>query len=406
MGKKRGNQEGSIYQRKDGRWVAVVDLGWQNGQRARKYLYGSTQAAVVDRLTDERKAAKDGVLIRDDRQTVGQFLECWLDDCCAPRVRRRTLRSYRDTVRLHITPTLGRIPLTKLTPQQVQKWLNDLRGAAAASRPKVGRPAPAGLSPRTVAYSRTVLRIALGQAMRWGLVQRNAAALVSPPRVERKEVEPFTLEEARSFIEAVQGHRLEALYTVALALGLRQGEALGLRWEDVDVEGGTLSVRFQIQRVKGEGLLLVELKTTSSRRAIELPETVIKALRSHRVRQLEERLAAGADWREKGLVFTTGIGTALDPRNVLAAFKRLLTATGLRSQRFHDLRHGAATLLLAQGVSARAIMDLLGHSQIGITYNLYSHVIPELRRDAARKMDSILTAPVEDTSLTAPAPRR
>lgn len=308
-------------------------------------------------------------------------------------LRARTLRSYRDTVRLHIAPTLGPVRLTKLTPQHVQKWLNGLRGAAAASRPKVGRPAPAGLSSRTVAYARTVLRIALGQAMRWGLVQRNAAALVSPPRVERKEVEPFTVDEARSFIKAVEGHRLEALYTVALALGLRQGEALGLRWEDVDLDAGTLSVRFQIQRVKGEGLQLVELKTTSSRRSIELPETVVKALRCHRVRQLEERLAAGADWRDKGLVFTTGIGTPLDSRNVLGAFKKLLTGAKLRAQRFHDLRHGAATLLLAQGVSARAIMDFLGHSQIGITYNLYSHMIPELRRDAARKMDTILASP-------------
>ena len=227
--------------------------------------------------------------------------------------------------------------------------------------------------------------------MRWGLVQRNVAALVSPPRVERKEVNPFSLEEARSFLEAIKGNRLEALYTVALALGLRQGEALGLRWEDIDLDSANLTVRFQVQRMKGEGLQLVELKTTSSRRTIELPDGVVKALRAHRVAQLEERLLAGARWKDRGLVFSTKKGTPLDPRNVQTAFKRLLTKGKLRDQRFHDLRHGAATLLLAQGVSARAIMDLLGHSQIGITLNLYSHVMPELRRDAARKMDAVLS---------------
>lgn len=387
---KRGRHEGSIHKRKDGRWVAVLSVGYRNGKRHRKHFYGQTRGEVRDQLTAALRAHQQGLPVDPERQTVGQFLDLWLVDCCEPSVRPRTLRSYRDTVRLHITPTLGRIPLTKLSPQHVQGFLNGLRSAPAASRPKVGRPAPTGLSPRTVAYVRTVLRIALGQAMRWGLVQRNVAALVSPPRVERKEVKPFTLEEARTFLAAIQGHRLQALYTVALALGLRQGEALGLRWDDIDLDSGTLAVRSQVQRIKGQGLRLVELKTTSSRRTIELPERVVKALRAHRARQLGERLLAGAQWQERGLVFSTKIGTPLDPRNVQTGFKKVLAEAELRDQRFHDLRHGAATLLLAQGVSARAIMDLLGHSQVGTTLSLYSHVMPELRRDAAHKMDALL----------------
>lgn len=276
-------------------------------------------------------------------------------------------------------------------PQHVQACLKHLASAPAANRPAVGRPAPKRLSPASVAYGRTVLRAALNQALRWGLVARNVAALVDPPRVTRKEVEPFTLDEARAFLAAVKGDRLEALYTVALALGLREGEALGLRWADIDLDGAMLAVRQQLQRVTGAGLQLVEPKTERSRRTVALPDVVVRALRAHRVRQLEERLLAGARWVDSGQVFTTRRGTPLDAANALKAFKRALQGAGLRNQRFHDLRHGAATLLLAQGVQPRAIMDLLGHSQVGVTLNLYSHVLPEVRRDAADKMDAVLS---------------
>jgi integrase len=422
MSKKRGQREGSIYQRKkDGRWVGSIDLGWQGGRRARKYIYGPTQDSVVDRMADARKEAKDGTLVLDERQTVGDFLNRWLQDCARPKVRPTTLRRYADLIRLHIAPEIGGVPLAKLTAQRVQSFLNQKCGATAASTAHSGRPAPSGLSPRSVQHLHAVLRVALGQALRWGLVARNVATLVSPPRAPHKDVQPFSPEEARQFLETVSGDRLEALYTVALACGLRQGEALGLWWEDVNGDAGTLTVRRQLQRIAilapaaepatatdsgalpsttakkpakkpKTALRLVEPKTKRSRRTIALPNIVVKALRAHRVRQLQERLLAGSRWQDTGFVFTTTIGTPLDARNVQDGFKAVLRKAGLRSQRFHDLRHGAASLLLAQGVAARGVMEILGHSQIGITLNLYSHVMPELLRDAAQKMDAILAA--------------
>ncbi|MGE0520932.1 MAG: tyrosine-type recombinase/integrase [Candidatus Binatia bacterium] len=392
MAKKRGQRDGSIFQRADKRWCAIVSLGWRNGKRHRKHFYGRTRRDVQGQLTAALRAHQQGLPVDPERQTVAEFLHRWLDDCCTPRLRLKTLRSYRDTVRLHLNPQLGRIPLAKLAPQHVQACLKHLAAAPAASRRGAGRSAPAGLSSVSVAYARTVLRAALNRALRWGLVARNVAALVDPPRIARKEVAPFTLDEARQFIDAIRGDRLEALYTVALALGLREGEALGLRWDDIDLDGATLNVRQQLQRVTGKGLQLVELKTERSRRTLALPRAVARALRAHRVQQMEERLLAGSRWVDSGQVFTTRRGTPLDAANALKAFKRALHKAGLRDQRFHDLRHGAATLLLAQGVQPRAIMDLLGHSQVGVTLNLYSHILPEVRRDTARQMDALLSA--------------
>jgi len=187
----------------------------------------------------------------------------------------------------------------------------------------------------------------------------------------------------------VRSHRLGALFTVALALGLRQGEALGLRWDAVDFQTGVLTVRAALQRV-GKQWQLVEPKSERSRRTIALPRVAVVALRAHRVRQKRERLLAGGDWKEAGFVFTTQIGTPLDPINLTKTFKRLLRVAGLPSIRFHDLRHTAATFLLAQGVDARTIMETLGHSQISLTLNTYSHVLPSLQRDAALRMNKIL----------------
>ena len=248
----------------------------------------------------------------------------------------------------------------------------------------------AGLSPRTCQYARAILRSALGQALRWGIVSRNVATLVEVPRVKRHEIQPLTPEQARTLLATMRGHRLDALFTVALALGLRQGEALGLQWDAVDLDARVLHVRASLQRVE-KRWHLVEPKSARSRRTVALPEVLVSALRSHRVRQLEERLAAGARWRESGFVFATGIGTPFEPSSLTKAFKALLVKAGVPDIRFHDLRHTAATFLLAQGVDARTIMETLGHSQISLTLNTYAHVLPTLQRDAARLMNDLLS---------------
>jgi integrase len=202
-------------------------------------------------------------------------------------------------------------------------------------------------------------------------------------------VQPLTPAEIRLLLEHVEGDRLEALYVLALATGLRQGELLGLGWPDVDLSAGVLTVRRSLQRVNGV-IDFVEPKTLRSRRTVSVPASVGDLLRRHRQRQAGERLKAGSVWQENDLVFTTGTGRPLDGTNVTRRFQRLLAAAGIPQRRFHDLRHSCATVLLAQGVAARVVMEILGHSQILVTQNTYTHVLPEMHRDAARLMDGFL----------------
>ena len=247
----------------------------------------------------------------------------------------------------------------------------------------------AGLSGKSVAYIHQVLRTALTLAVRWDLVSRNVARLVDRRRIERKSTSPLTPDEAREFLTAIRGHRLEALFSVALALGLRQGEAFGLRWQDVDLATGTLRVNHQLQRINGR-LTLVLPKTDRSRRTLVMPPMIVERLREHEGRQVAERLWAGSKWQDSGLVFTNRSGGPTQARRVIEDFHKALAKAGMRRVRFHDLRHSCATLLLVQGVSPRVVMEVLGHSEIAITMNAYSHVVPELQREAAQRMQSIL----------------
>jgi integrase len=374
---RRGKGEGSITQLPDGRWMARIDLGYVNGKRARKPIYGKTRKEAADKLNAALVEKARGTLVVNERQTIGDFLTGWLQDSVKPSVRPKTYVSYEYMCRLHIIPSLGRHPLVKLAPAHVQVWMKEKREA--------------GLSPRTVAYGRVVLRRALGQALKWGLVARNVASLVDPPRTERAEIQPLTPTQARAFLESVAEHRWSALFTVAIALGLREGEALGLSWSDVELDAKTLTVRRQLQRIE-KRLQLVEPKTAKSRRTIAMPQVVVDRLREHRVRQLEERLAAGEAWEDNGLVFTSRYGTPVHPENMGRTLRPLLAKAGCPPQRFHDLRHACASLLFAQGLGPKAVMETLGHAQIATTADLYGHMYAELRQEVADRMDAILSA--------------
>jgi integrase len=216
------------------------------------------------------------------------------------------------------------------------------------------------------------------------------------PKVEQAEIEPFTPEQAMKFIEATKGHRLGALFSVALAIGLRKGEGLALKWSAIDFERGTLAVRLALQRLKmpGEkkGTLLLKEPKRSSRRTVNLPRVCVTALLEHRAMQEQERRLAGTRWQEWDYVFTSGIGTPVEPRNLERAYREILSLAGLHHVRIHDLRHTAATLLLIQGVHPRVVMELLGHSQIAVTMR-YSHMVPALRKEAANQMDAVLQTP-------------
>ncbi len=372
---KRGNGEGSIFKREDGRWCAAISAGWRNGKALRKYIYGRTKDEVRQKLTKAKRDQDMGLPVAVERQKLSDYLHNWLENSAKPSIRPKTYVSYEQLIRVHIIPALGSIYLEKLSPQHVQQFMND----------KLAE----GLSTRTVQYLLAVLRRAIVQALKWGLVGRNVVTLVDAPRVEHKVLRPFTPEEAQQFLGAIKGDRLEALYSVALSLGLRQGEALGLRWDDVDLENGTLSVRYALQRVKGK-LELVEPKTQKSRRTIALPAMAVSALTKHKMVQDSERQWASDRWQVTGHVFTSTIGTPLDDCNVTHQFHRILKTAGLPRLRFHDLRHTCATLLIAQGVHPRYVMEILGHSQIGLTMNTYGHAYLAIQREAATKMDEIL----------------
>jgi len=369
--KRRGHGEGSIKQRPDGRWEARISL--PAGKR--KSLYGKTRREVQDKLRAALRDVDAGLDLTAGRQTVGQFLDRWLADSVKPSVRPSTFQSYAGHVRNHLKPSIGYHPLAKLTPQHVQAMM-------------IAKTA-AGLSPRTVQYLRAVLRRALGQALKWGQVARNVATLVDPPRSAPRPVQPLSAEQARAFLAFTATDRLGPLFHIAITTGLRQGELFGLRWEDVDLVNGALHVRHALQRIDGE-LRLVEPKTALSRRTVTLPPSALVILKTHRTRQLEERLLAGSRWRDGGYVFASTIGTPLEPSNVTHRFQRLLRDAGLPHQRFHDLRHCAASLLLAGGVTPRTIMGILGHSQISLTMNTYAHLSPALEHEAARALDAVL----------------
>ena len=364
---RRGHGEGSIYRRPDGRWTATIDLGWQGGRRRRKFLYGKTRAEVAQKLAIALKAHRDGQVFGDERTTVEQFLRAWLRSI-EPSVGPRTWIRYEELIRLHAVPHIGRVRLTRLGARQLDQLYGEL--------------VQAGLSPTTVVQLHRILHHALRDAMRWNLVARNATELVTPPRKARHDFVTFTPEQARCFLDVVKGDRLEALYILALTTGMREGELFGLRWADVNLAAGALH-------------LVKQLKTQSSRRQVLLVSVAVDALGRHLARQREERLLLGLGWDDHGLVFTNTVGKPLHPSKFLQrSFYPLLERAGLPRIRFHDLRHSAATLLLGLGIHPKIVSEMLGHSQIAITLDLYSHVTATMQQEAVRAFEGLFGSQV------------
>lgn len=374
---RRGNGEGSIYQREDGVWTASVSLGFRGTRRLRKTLYGRTRAEVRDKLTRALRDVQQALPLPADRQTVGGFLELWLNDVARHTVRPSTWESYARILRLHVIPDLGRKGLSKLTPQDLARLYSLLLQK--------------GLSPRTAQLAHAVIHRALEQAVRWNQLGRNPADQVDAPRPRRQPIEPLTADQATRFLDAAQPDRLEALYVLAVTTGMRQGELLGLRWADVEWTVGTVQIRQQVGRVKG-GMAFMEPKTAKSRRTVALPTLAVEALRRHRNRQLEERLLAGSLWQDHDLVFASRVGSPVERQNLMRrSFWPILDRAELRRIRFHDLRHTAATLLLTQGIHPKVVQERLGHATISVTMDVYSHVMPNLQQEAAQKLDKLFS---------------
>jgi integrase len=350
-------------------------MGYENGRRVRKHVIAHTRKEASDKMAAVLRARDERRPVPDQRAKLGPFLRTWLDEVARPTIRASTYDSYDDIVRLHLVPGLGRHVLAKLTPADVQAFLNS----------KVA----SGSSPRRVQMLHAVLRRALKTAEQWGMVSRNVALLAKPPRVPRHEIRPLTPEQARRLIEMSADDRLRALWITALGTGLRQGELLALRWADIDLDARRLHVRHTLARVDGK-LMLLEPKTERSRRTITLPDVVVTSLRGHHTRQRMERLVAGTRWVNTGHVFATTIGTPIEAAAVTRAFRRGLLRAALPRSRFHDLRHAAATFLLAQGFSLEDVKNLLGHSSIVLTSNTYGHVVERRQLEVAAGMDAAL----------------
>jgi integrase len=334
----------------------------------RHSVYAKTEREAQERLRAALSARDHGIRPTGQQLTVGAWLDEWLETSVAARCRPSTARSYRDVAALYIRPAIGRQRLAKLEPEHVASMLTRLA-------------ARGDLSPTTVRYAYAVLRIALGRALKSGRVVRNVCTLVDPPSKDRRELRPLTRDESRALLAGVRGVRLEALYVTALGTGLRQGELLGLRWQDVDLERGDLAVRHTLQRGTRS---LAEPKTERSRRTLRLPRQVVAALVEHRSRQAIVPLA--------GLIFTTTRGTALDSRNVTRYLQRHLARLGLPRQRFHDLRHAFATLMVESGEDLGTVSRILGHADFATTADVYAHLTPAMLDRAAERMDAILGA--------------
>lgn len=371
--KRNPNGAGTITQRKDGRYQAAVYVLQPDGTRARKFAYGKTWAECDVKRRELLAKVDQGVPVPTRSAKLSEWLPYWLENVIKPRRKLSTYDKYESHVRLYLAPMIGAKRLESLGVADVRRFLVQLEKKTTSA---------------TAKESHRVLRTALTAACREELIARNVASLVEPPRPKARELSPWTLEETLDFLAASRRDPLYAAFVLAIAMGLRRGELVGLRWTDIDLDKRVLYVRQQTQRRRG--VLYDDDPKGRRRRTVPLPALCIAPLRWHRMRQNDQRAKAGKAWAEGGYVFTTASGRAVEPRNVYRSFTRVAASAGLRVIRLHDARHGTATLLTAAGVPPRVVMEILGHSQISITMDVYTHVVQDTQREAISHMDRLL----------------
>lgn len=378
---KRINKNGSVS------WVAVVDAPRDAATNKRKQLRRSfntrREALAWERgvLTDIRR----GSYVPPDTKTVGEYLEEWLEGYARSACRPNTFDRYAGLIRGHIIPALGRIRLDQLTPLDLTRFYSEKREQGRLDG-QAG-----GLSPRTIRYLHATLHESLRHAVQWGLVTRNVADAVRPPKLERHEMATWGSTDVERFLSESMGSRYHLIFKLALYTGLRRGELLGLRWSDLNLDRHELTVRQTLIDRNGK-LEFGHPKSHRSRRPVEFTSALSAELREHRARQHTERLRAGSMWQHYDLVFATPLGGPVQPSNLARAFRAITRAAGLPPIRFHDLRHTHATLLFAAGAHPKVVAERLGHGSITLTLDTYSHVMPGMQRDAVDRLDAFLSA--------------
>jgi integrase len=370
MARKRGNNEGTIYKRNDGRWCAQVSLG---GRRITKYA--KTQKECRDWVKQTLDKIEHGLTFEGTQISLERFMESWLDGKELSR-RPNTVRNYRSYCSEYIFPVLGKMRIQAILPAHIrQLYLRmqmDGRGA------------------RTIQLIHVTLHCALKQAVREGLIGHNPMEAVERPKVETQQFQVFTEEQVRTFLAAARGHPFEALFYLALTTSLRKGELLGLMWSDVDRQKVSLKIERQLQNVPGNGYALVPTKTKSGRRQIKVGKGALAMLEAHRQRQETLKASAGDRWVETGMIFTTNIGTYLDQTRVSREFKQILRENGLPDLRFHDLRHTSISLLLDMGTPVNTVQRRAGHSKASVTTDIYGHVMAHSQDAAAENIEEIV----------------
>ena len=366
---------GHITKRGDS-WTAIVDLPPDpaTGKRRQKRITERTRREVERQVAALIQAGQTG-FTDAGKLTVRAYFDRWLETT-APTLRAVTVRRYRDLVRLHIVCVIGNTPLAKLTAADVQRLYAD--------RLKL-------LSPTTVRYVHAVLHHALDDAVKWGLLVRNVADAVEPPQKARTEMRVWNLVDLGHVFHAAADDPFEALWRLAIYTGMRRGELLALKWSDLDLDAGALSVQRSLGRGRTSRLEEGEPKSRSGRRRIALSLSVVDSLRRHRVRQVEHRLTAGDAYEDRGYVFANETGGHLHPNTLYRRFHKLTERADVPAIRFHDLRHTSATLLLAKGVQGKIVQERLGHANIAMTLDLYSHVTADMQRQAADALEAAIT---------------
>jgi integrase len=362
--RRRGAGEGSVYFDETKKlFVASVELGRdENGKRVRKVVKAKSKADVLRKLRAQQGHVDKGVPVPDARSTTRQWLDFWLADVLPGTVSESTETVYRNVLTYYVIPHVGQVPLAKLSPDHVQRMMRTVEAS--------------GRAPATVSAARRVLRRSLADAERFEKVQRNVAGLTRAPKKARMKLDDaLDAAQAAQVLETARGDRLEALAVLVLAVGCRQGEALALRWGNVDLGNATMYV--------------ADAKTAAGVRTIALPDFVVDALKAHKARQREERIAAPV-WADNDLVFTSTIGTQIDSRNALRWWHDLTIAAGVGRRRFHASRHTAATLMLNNGVALEVVSKTLGHAGLTITADVYAKVGAKLQRTAADTMQEVL----------------